>query len=154
MTVAALFMERYFEVRVLAEYFGDGDVFWFCLTIAFLWGQGFVLGAAILYRRDGAEVDTTGVEGEEQPKLERFHNAFKLLQATLALLTCPLVHVLYHIWMTILAMKRGDIVFEEMYDTSRKMRSLRSVAENAPQMLLQLYIVIIRTSEQGTTGTT
>ena len=50
LTVVALFLERYFEIRVLHEYLSNGDVAWFWMTIAFIWGQGIILGAAILYR--------------------------------------------------------------------------------------------------------
>ena len=147
LTVVALVSERYFEIRVLSEYFSNGDVTWFWLTIAFLWGQGIVLGAAILYCRQ--EDNNIRAEGEEEPRRKRFHRGFQLFKATLAFLTCPLLNVLWHMWMTVQAVRKGDSDLEEKYDTTRRMRSLRVVAENAPQMLLQLYIVIIRTSEQG-----
>ena len=50
LTVVALVLERYFEICVLSEYFSNGDVAWFWLTMAFLWGQGIIMAAAILYR--------------------------------------------------------------------------------------------------------
>ena len=146
LTVVALVLERYFEICVLSEYFSNGDVAWFWLTMAFLWGQGIVLGAAILYC---GQEDSIRAEGEEEPKRKRFHRAFQLFKATLAFLTCPLLNVLWHMWMTVQAVRKGDSDFDEKYDTTRRMRSLRVVAENAPQMFLQLYIVIIRRSEQG-----
>ena len=136
LTVVALVSERYFEIRVLSEYLSNGDVAWFWMTIAFLWGQGIVLGAATLH-----------ITQEETET--RLHKVFKLLQATLVFLTCPLLYIVWYIWITAQAMRKGDMVFEEKYDCTRRMRQLQAVAENAPQMLLQLYIVIFRSIEQG-----
>ena len=50
LTAVALVSERYFEIRVLSEYLNDGNAAWFWLTMAFLWGQGIIMAAAILYR--------------------------------------------------------------------------------------------------------
>ena len=103
-----------------------------------------------LYCRQEDSSNLAEGEANEEPNRERLHKALKLLQATLVFLTCPLLLALWYSWLTIKAIRKGDDVFMEKYHCTRRIRSLRVVAENAPQMFLQLYIVIIRWRGQGT----
>ena len=54
-------------------------------------------------------------EGEEEPARNRFHKAFKLFQATLAFLTCPLVRGAIQSWGHLLVVNfangwRGEVL--------------------------------------------
>ena len=153
-----IIVERYFEFKLLAEYIICGDTTWFWLTVTSILLPG-VVGIAIWVaqawkkRMKGADLSLDFVFGVAAGLIvwplssviwydmrKYFHRLLKGINIVLFTRT---------VFVAGYCLKEGDQVEQKLYNGIILRKALQSCLENAPQTVLQMYIII---STWGNTG--
>ena len=149
-------VERCFEFKLLAEYYRCDDSAWLTLTAVsmLLPGTvGTVLWAAQALKKRIAEdmslqfVFGVGLSVIVWPISSVIWYVFA--ESLCSEITVELIYLFRTVFVAGYCLKEGDEAVQKLYDVTNLQRALHSCLENAPQTVLQIYIII---STWGDTG--
>ena len=122
-----LLTERCFEVQVLIDYHKSEEVWWFSLTLLFIWLPGviFVGTSVILATKFGCNANITR-EGFKYGPLFPFTSVIRRFKVAFE------------------GLVRGDYVIKAAFNDDAAVKSYQACFDNAPQISLQIHTIMLQ----------